>query len=93
MDEVGDVCAGGLAGVRDRKHLSDLGEGQPGRLCMADEAQTLQGINVIVAISRWCANRIGEETLRFPETDGLRGDAALSGKFPDAQAHSLDLPL
>lgn len=41
VDEVGDVSAGGFAGVGYRKHLSDLGEGQPGDLRMADEAETV----------------------------------------------------
>ena len=88
VDEVGDVSADGLTGVGDRKHLSDLSEGQPGGLRVAYEAQPVQGVRVVVAVARRRANWIGKESLRFPEADGLGGDAALSGEFPDE--HPLD---
>ena len=49
VEQVGDVPAGGLPPVADVQHLTDLGQGQPGRLPPADEVQPVEHLGALVA--------------------------------------------
>ena len=94
VDEVGDVSARGFAVVRDCEDLPDLCERESGGLGVADEAQPVDDVWVVVSVARRRANRIGENSRRFPEADGLVVDAAVCGELSDAHTHDLlDLPL
>lgn len=84
VDEVGDVFARRFAAVGDREYLLDLGEREPGGLGVADEPQPVADFGVVVPVTGRGAGRLGEETLPFPEANGLGGDAALVGDLPDA---------
>jgi hypothetical protein len=59
VDEVGDVPAWRLAGVADGQDAADLGEGESGRLGVADEGEPRQRIGRIVAVARVGARRGG----------------------------------
>jgi hypothetical protein len=59
VDQVGDVQAGGLSRVADGQHAADFGEGQTGRLGIADECEPRCRPGRVVAVALAGAGRLG----------------------------------
>src|SRR3546814_5814343 len=92
-DHPPDVRAGGVPAVADLADLPDLPPGESARLGVADELQAVDGFGVVVAVARRGARWVGEESCRFPEADGLGGDAGPGRELSDLHlANLLDLP-
>jgi hypothetical protein len=83
LDQRGDVLAWGLAAVAQGEDGADLREGEAGALGVVDEGESGAGVRGLVAVAAARAGRVGQQA-GLVEAEGLGGQAAGGGEFPDA---------
>ena len=93
LEERVDVAAWGGAVVADVDDAGDLGEGQAGCLCVADEAEPGDSRVVVDPVSVRCSFWFGEQAFAFVEADRSRRHIEFVSNLSDQHDRMLPLDL
>lgn len=88
LEQVGHVAAGRLSLAAGIQNRCDLGEGEPGRLSIADEPEPVDGIGSVIPVPVGGTLGLGQDTDLLVVADGLGGYAGFGGELSDL--HDLD---